>query len=70
VHLRDRADRFRAERDIELLREQHRRERDFLAVVDNLKPAREERPIAPPRASISRTICPLATPPIAGSPLI
>ena len=28
------------------------------------------RPIAPPRASISRTICPLATPPIAGLQLI
>ena len=27
-------------------------------------------PIAPPRASISRTICPLATPPIAGLQLI
>ena len=28
------------------------------------------RPIAPPRASISRTICPLATPPMAGLQLI
>ena len=28
------------------------------------------RPITPPRASISRTICPLATPPIAGLQLI
>ena len=27
-------------------------------------------PIAPPRASISRTICPLATPPMAGLQLI
>src|SRR5579862_5120601 len=27
-------------------------------------------PISPPRASISRTICPLATPPIAGLQLI
>ena len=28
------------------------------------------RPITPPRASISRTICPLATPPMAGLQLI
>ena len=28
------------------------------------------RPMAPPRASISRTICPLATPPMAGLQLI
>jgi hypothetical protein len=28
------------------------------------------RPMMPPRASISRTICPLATPPIAGLQLI
>src|SRR5262245_51066472 len=43
---------------------------DPLSMRNMMPEASMARPMTPPRASISRTICPLATPPIAGVQLI